>query len=51
MWVENPSKGTSKRKIFELLTVNQKDISTSTKGSERLIPRFCDNKRIRGIPN
>lgn len=40
-----------KRKIAELMVVNKKDISTSSKGPERSILGFLDSENIGGIPN
>lgn len=38
-------------KIIELMVINKKEGSTSTRVIERLILGLCDNKKVGGIPN
>lgn len=46
-----PSRGTIKRKIVELLSVNKKEGITSIVNPERLVLKFRDTEKVWGISN
>lgn len=49
--MRNPSKGTMKRKIIELMVENKKEGETSTRGPKIHILKFCNSEKVEGILN
>lgn len=48
---ENPSKGTIKRNIYDLMAVNKEERAILVGKLERPILRFLNNEKVRGVLN